>query len=573
MGIDTRLSYGLRQLSYQSSKQPVSPSSLPDTSSQTSTLQYSTSSWQQSAQHCPQREGLAVPPEQRQHPRRSTSTVQKVPSLVRQDERKVSFVDSLVGKSALSIISRPDSLTAIPTDSATQMVEVIWPLSVAPPPCRPNTSGVLSLRRYIEETLRRSRTSYSTLQVALYYLVLIMPFVPKCDFTKEQHSDSAAMRSLQCGRRMFLAALILASKYLQDRNYSTKAWSKMSGLKATEINMNERAFLECVNWKLHIPDNIFKRWTDVVLRFTPSQFPPPPGQSFSCEGAKLSWRDVIPTLTPELDMVPHTAEQVVAASPEPSPMQTPFASLPSFLEPQTDVVPPTPAFAGTVASLPTPRSTPPRTYTPAVSVASVDSWSSVGRAPLSRRASASSTDSGSYRSCSPDSSCSDITRLSRSSSISSVSTSVTSVSSQPSVSAQAYHARPAVCRSSKTYPQMPLSHQHQPVIVVNDDLLASSPLSIFYNENSAFPAEDAQPLQASRAPKRKFSEREDQGVESMLQYNVREALREQHGSAVPVVKDDVLAHPGCGLHYNVQQMLGTPSSQKRRCLSVSVAAH
>lgn len=463
----------------------------------------------------------------------------------------MSFVDSLV-------------------DSATQMVEVIWPLSVAPPPCRPNTSGVLSLRRYIEETLRRSRTSYSTLQVALYYLVLIMPFVPKCNFTTEQLSDSAAMRSLQCGRRMFLAALILASKYLQDRNYSTKAWSKMSGLKPAEINMNERAFLECVNWKLHIPDSIFKRWTDVVLRFTPSQFPPPPGQSFSVGGAKLSWRDVIPTLTPELDMVPHTAEQVVAASPEPSPVQTPFASLPSFLEPQTDVVPPAHAFAATVASLPTPRSTPPRTYTPA---ASVDSWSSVGRAPLSRRASASSTDSGPSLSYSPESACSDVTRLSRSSSISSVSTSVTSVSSQSSVSAQVYHARPAVCRSSKTCPQMPLSHQPQPIVVVNDDILPSSPLSSFYNEPSAFPTEDAQPFQASRAPKRKFLEREDQGVESMLQYSVRESLCEQQGSKVPaVLKDDMLARPGCGLHYNVQQMLGT-SSQKRRCLSVSVAAH
>ncbi|KEQ84437.1 hypothetical protein M438DRAFT_273913, partial [Aureobasidium pullulans EXF-150] len=152
------------------------------------------------------------------------------------------------------------------------MVEVIWPLSVAP--CKPQAGGVLSLRRYIEETLRRSRTSYSTLQVALYYLVLIMPCVPKSDFTMQQSVDSPSVRSLQCGRRMFLAALILASKYLQDRNYSAKAWSKMSGLKAAEINLNERAFLEAVSWKLHIPDHLFKRWTDVVLRYTPGQTPP-----------------------------------------------------------------------------------------------------------------------------------------------------------------------------------------------------------------------------------------------------------------------------------------------------------
>ncbi|KAK4995069.1 hypothetical protein LTR28_000651 [Elasticomyces elasticus] len=65
---------------------------------------------------------------------------------------------------------------------------------------------------------------------------------------------------------MFLAALILASKYLQDRNFSAKAWSKMSGLKVCEINLNEMAFLRTVDWKLHIPGKLFQRWTEIVLR-------------------------------------------------------------------------------------------------------------------------------------------------------------------------------------------------------------------------------------------------------------------------------------------------------------------
>jgi hypothetical protein len=50
-----------------------------------------------------------------------------------------------------------------PKDSATQMVEVIWPLSMVPSSAIEGSSGrsVLPLRTYIEETLRRSRTSYS----------------------------------------------------------------------------------------------------------------------------------------------------------------------------------------------------------------------------------------------------------------------------------------------------------------------------------------------------------------------------------------------------------------------------
>lgn len=456
------------------------------------------------------------------------------------------------------------------------MVEVIWPLSVAPPSCRPNTSGVLSLRRYIEETLRRSKTSYSTLQVALYYLILIMPYVPKCNFTKVQSSDSPCMRSLQCGRRMFLAALILASKYLQDRNYSTKAWSKMSGLKPAEINMNERAFLHCVNWKLHIPDHIFKRWTDIVLRFTPSQSPQSASLAALLGDAKPTWRHVIPMLTPELDIELAPSEGAFTMIPESIALQTPFASLPSFLEPEPEVVPPTPAFTGAVASLPTPRSTPPRSYIPAVGVASVDSWSVVSRAPLSRQPSIASYDSGSSRGSSPESAFSDVTRLSRSSSVSSVSTSATSISSQASVATEVCLTRLAVCGNSKMQHQVA---SQQTVVHVTGDAANYNPLYRFYKENQSFPAEDAKPLPASRTAKRTFSERED--VEgSSLQDNVR-TLREQHRGSMPSLlrEDNCQVRPMCGLQYNVQQMLGTTASsqglavKKRRCMSVSIAAH
>lgn len=163
---------------------------------------------------------------------------------------------------------------------------------------------MLPLRTFIQETLRRSRTSYSTLQVALYYLVLIKSHVPKHDFTMEQPNDIHAIRALQCGRRMFLSALILASKYLQDRNYSARAWSKISGLATQEINQNEMAFLLAVNWKLHITDDVFQRWTDIVLKYTPSQ-PPSPGTGCSLviEREIQDWKNLILKLTPELDNV------------------------------------------------------------------------------------------------------------------------------------------------------------------------------------------------------------------------------------------------------------------------------
>ncbi|KAG7152372.1 G1/S-specific cyclin pas1 like protein [Verticillium longisporum] len=228
----------------------------------------------------------AIPAELRQNPRRSNGSGSRAPpALVRQSDRKVNFVDTLV-------------------DSSTQIVEAIWPLSSVV--CHNDIGGkaVLPLRTFIQETLRRSRTSYSTLQVALYYLILIKPHVPKHDFTMEQPDDRHECRALQCGRRMFLAALILASKYLQDRNYSARAWSKISGLATNEINQNELAFIFAVNWELHITDDVFQRWTDIVLKYTPPS-PPPPGSPSGPLYAQQSanWKKVILLLNPGLDNV------------------------------------------------------------------------------------------------------------------------------------------------------------------------------------------------------------------------------------------------------------------------------
>lgn len=359
---------------------PINPSSLApyQSISRASTCpQYQSSACRETAQErLPSlRHECVAPVEQRQHPRRSSTAVSQrpPPQLVRQGDRKVNFVDCLV-------------------DSATQMVEVIWQLSEPKSMCE-NASGrgVLPLRTFIQETLRRSRTSYSTLQVALYYLILIKAHLPKHDFTMSQPEDTS-LRALQCGRRMFLAALILASKYLQDRNYSARAWSKISGLKVCEINTNEMAFLEAVNWKLHIVDSIWEKWQDIMLRHTPKNPPSSPGACLP-----NTWKDVIPSLTPELDIV-HLApvasvtpvrrearlhlDQYASYRSTSSDMygskeSTPTPSsyqVPRFLEPKPDVLPPTPSLAR-LGPLPTPALTP-QSYasnTPAASAMSLGS--------------------------------------------------------------------------------------------------------------------------------------------------------------------------------------------------------
>ncbi|THC99083.1 hypothetical protein EYZ11_001404 [Aspergillus tanneri] len=343
--------------------------------------------------------GLAVPkatdqavaPELRKHPRRTsyvqpnnTTSARPPPCLMRQSERKVHFVDNLV-------------------DTASQIVEIIWPLSVVSLRSDSTTGckGVLPLRTFIQETLRRSRTSYSTLQVALYYLIKIKPHVPSPDLTPEQNSGKPVCRAMQCGRRMFLSALILASKYLQDRNYSARAWSKISGLNTLEINQNELLFLQAVDWKLHIPEATFQRWTEVVLKYTPGAGAQPlDGQT---------WRSVLPRLTPDLDevddtpMTPSSMEAIDARSrvDSPSPRGTsrrgssdssftgsePYV-LPSLPERQTppayDPVSRVESFNPSLPSIPRPPMLPTPQMTPQSNMATTPA-ASAGSFPPHRR--------------------------------------------------------------------------------------------------------------------------------------------------------------------------------------------
>ncbi|KFA72700.1 hypothetical protein S40288_09498 [Stachybotrys chartarum IBT 40288] len=397
-----------------------------------------------------------LPARLRQNPRRTSCGLRVAcpPALVRQSDRKVNFVDNLV-------------------DSSTQIVEAIWPLSSVACRAELGSKAVLPLRTFIQETLRRSRTSYSTLQVALYYLILIKPHVPRYDFTMEQPDEGHSGRALQCGRRMFLAALILASKYLQDRNYSARAWSKISGLNTYEINQNEIAFLLAVNWKLHIADDVFQRWTEIVLKYTPTPSPPSPGgQSQAITQQIVAWKQLIIELNTDLtnigglaalpklrsatsDLCLYSPRSILnipqSACSEDASESTPTVksyNAPNIMEPTpTSAYTPARAASG-LGMLPTPRLTPQSSgfCTPAASAASqilgknnamglamaqasnvnavqyLDRLPSVTSSPQcyfsARRSSlANSTSTAS----SPESMVSDLSRSSRSSSISSVS--------------------------------------------------------------------------------------------------------------------------------------------------------
>ncbi|KAI8802620.1 hypothetical protein BJ742DRAFT_714880 [Cladochytrium replicatum] len=143
-------------------------------------------------------------------------------------------------------------------DIAATIVENIWPKTHSSHPH--STPNLLPLRPFIESLVRRSRTSFSTLQLALFYLLRL------CTTQRSSPSAPSPTPSTLCGRRMFLASLVVASKYLQDRNFSNKAWAKICELEVAEVNAAEREFLGAVGYRVHVEYKTFVAWSAMLLQ-------------------------------------------------------------------------------------------------------------------------------------------------------------------------------------------------------------------------------------------------------------------------------------------------------------------
>lgn len=143
-------------------------------------------------------------------------------------------------------------------DTNAHVIETIW----SPTASRYVKSAVVPLRMFIQEVLKRSRTTYSTLQTALFYLFRARPallaqlYGTGADRKQEQWQDAY----INCGRRMFLASLVVASKFVQDKTYRNSAWAKIAGLPVAEINAAERIFLELIDYRLYIAQSTFEQW-------------------------------------------------------------------------------------------------------------------------------------------------------------------------------------------------------------------------------------------------------------------------------------------------------------------------
>ncbi|CAO3615971.1 unnamed protein product [Cunninghamella echinulata] len=146
-------------------------------------------------------------------------------------------------------------------DMVAHTINTIWPQPISKNTTNTSTTtSTASLMTFLQHILKHSRTTHSTLQLALFYLFRIRPRMTNC---LDQLSSKDRPYVL-CGRRMFLASLLSAHKYLQDKTYKNKAWTSISGLPVDQINHSERVFLYLLDYQLYIKKETYDHWLTLV---------------------------------------------------------------------------------------------------------------------------------------------------------------------------------------------------------------------------------------------------------------------------------------------------------------------
>ncbi|CEP14240.1 hypothetical protein [Parasitella parasitica] len=130
-------------------------------------------------------------------------------------------------------------------DCSADIVDSIWSSNYS--------TQIMSTASFIREILKRSRATYSMLQLALFYIFRIRKLIL-----------AAKHGFVLCGRRMFLAALMVASKYLNDKSYRNKTWAKIASLPVAEVNATELAFLKLIGYQLYVSKPLYDKWVSLL---------------------------------------------------------------------------------------------------------------------------------------------------------------------------------------------------------------------------------------------------------------------------------------------------------------------
>jgi len=137
------------------------------------------------------------------------------------------------------------------------------------------SSAIVSLPIFqstILDLVSRSRASFSALVLSLKYMANFAVI-------ETSAATAATPRALptvyttdpRVLYRLYVAALMTATKYLEDNTFTNKAWSEIALVPLHELNHTEMSFLLRLKFEIHVAEGDYSKWLASLLDFATSK--------------------------------------------------------------------------------------------------------------------------------------------------------------------------------------------------------------------------------------------------------------------------------------------------------------
>jgi len=111
--------------------------------------------------------------------------------------------------------------------------------------------------------LSRSRSSFSALVLSLKYMhQTAATLVTPPSMAMMPSADPLSVY------RIYVAALVTATKYLEDNTFTNKAWAEITAIPLPQLNLLEMNFLFRLDFNIHVPEQQYSKWLASLLEFT-----------------------------------------------------------------------------------------------------------------------------------------------------------------------------------------------------------------------------------------------------------------------------------------------------------------
>lgn len=109
-----------------------------------------------------------------------------------------------------------------------------------------------AFKRFCLQVLTATQLSESAVFLALKYIANLLESNPSIEGAEGSEY------------RLFIVALMLANKFLDDNTFTNKTWSEVSGMKVQDLNIMESEFLEALEYHLFVREEEYTSWQSTL---------------------------------------------------------------------------------------------------------------------------------------------------------------------------------------------------------------------------------------------------------------------------------------------------------------------